>query len=181
MRNIFAKKHEPWKGLVGGLLSGLAGTIVMTQFQNAWNKTSEMLSQEGNGAKAESKGSEEKEDATMKAAGKISSAAGYELSRDEKKKAGPFVHYGFGTAMGAAYGLAKETVPRSWQRMHPALSGSGFGTALFLGADEIALPALNLADKPSKAPASSHLYGLASHLVYGLTVAAVYKGVRHLL
>jgi hypothetical protein len=70
---------------------------------------------------------------------------------------GPVVHYGFGTAMGALYGLAYGFTPRKVKRLQPLVSGSGFGTALFVGADEVAVPALGLSPGPTKAPIGAHL------------------------
>jgi hypothetical protein len=53
-----------------------------------------------------------------------------------------------------------------------------FGAILFAGADELALPLLGLSDKPTKFPLSTHVYGLASHAVYGVTTEAVRLIVR---
>jgi putative membrane protein len=183
MSRLFLRKQpSAWKASVSGLVAGLAATAVMTKFQGVWSKASEELKEKPDGKAAESQQSkEEKEDATMKVAGRVASAAGYELSHEKKKKASPAVHYGFGTAMGAVYGLAKETGPRPLRRMRPALCGAGFGTALFLAADEVAVPALGLSKKPSETPPGDHVYGLVSHLVYGLTVAAAFRLTRKLL
>lgn len=114
----------------------------------------------------------------MKAAGKIAEATGHHLSCEQKKKAGPVVHYGFGTAMGGLYGLAYEFARRDIRSLHPGVGGSGYGTALFVGADEVAVPAFGLSQSASEAPFSSHLYGWASHLVFGLTLEMVRKTVR---
>jgi hypothetical protein len=88
MRHRYQKRHA-MTGLIAGAVSGLAGTVMMTQFQNLWNKLSEdmsaAISKETTGAHRA-----EKEDSIMKAAGKISKGAGYYLSRRERKKAGPF-------------------------------------------------------------------------------------------
>jgi hypothetical protein len=46
------------------------------------------------------------------------------------------------------------------------------------GADEVALPALGLSDKPAAYPLSMHLYGLVSHAVYGVTTGTVRRIVR---
>ncbi|MGH9642288.1 MAG: hypothetical protein ACRD3Q_07660 [Terriglobales bacterium] len=186
----FYRRPSAWKSLVAGTAGGLIATVVMTQFQNTWTKASRALARE-NGRQsdgtqdAEQSNREPKqdqsEDATMKAAGKLARAAGYELSRERKKKAGPFVHYGFGAAMGALYGLAREFEPRTVKSVHPALAGSGYGTAMFLGADEIAVPALGLSEGDGKAPVSLHLYGLLSHIVYGTTLEFARKTIREIL
>jgi putative membrane protein len=145
----------------------------MTQFQNLWSNASEKLKPKGN----EQSSSGKDEDATMKAAGKVAQAAGHHLSKEQKKKAGPIIHYAFGTGMGALYGTVVEVGPRKLRR-HDLLSGVGLGGVLFAGVDEIAVPALGLSKKPTEAPLSSHLYALASHLIYGLTTGAVRKAVR---
>ena len=170
-------KARVWKGAVAGAAAGLAGTIAMTQFQNLWSKASEKLNHNGNHSSSSEQSEPEQEDATMKAAGKLAELARHRLSRDEKKKLGPLVHYAFGTGMGALYGALVEIGPRDLRR-HDLLSGLGFGSVLFAGADEVAVPALGLSGNPNDSPMSSHLYALASHMVYGLTAGAVRKAVR---
>ena len=87
----------------------MAGAIAMTQFQNLWSKAAEKVKANGSSKSSDGSGQEtEKEDATMKVAGKGAEVAGYNLSHEEKKKAAPIVHYGFGTAMGALYGTLTE-------------------------------------------------------------------------
>jgi putative membrane protein len=187
-----------WKGLVAGLAGGIAATVVMTQFQNGWQKALKALQEEKNGgsgksnsqfrdhsqnrpSQGESKNKEENEDATMKAAGKVASLAGYQLSFEEKKKVSPVVHYGFGASMGALYGVLHEMAPKSFRSLNPVLAGVGYGSALFVGADEIAVPSLGLSESPKKTPVSAHVYGLASHAVYGLTGEMVRRTVRKYL
>lgn len=172
-------KQKLWKGIVAGSAAGLAASLAMNQFQSLWSKASKKLSDNGGQSSSEQSG-EDSEDATMKAAGKVAEIAGHHLSPEQKKKAGPIVHYAFGTGMGALYGSLMELGPRELRR-HELLSGIGFGGVLFAGADEIAVPAAGLSGPPQEAPASSHLYALASHVVYGLTTGAVRKAVRAVL
>jgi uncharacterized membrane protein YagU involved in acid resistance len=157
-------RHELGKGIVAGVAGGLIGSIVMTEFQRAWSKFSERGRPQG----------PPKEDASMKAAAKIAALAGRQLSYDSKKKLGPVVHYSFGTLQGALYGAAMEVSGQPGG----LLSGAVFGSALFALADELAVPALGLSGKPKEYPLSSHLYGLASHLVYGLSSEIARRGVR---
>ena len=168
-----------WKGLLAGAAGGLIGTVVMTQFQKGWQKAAEKRHFGNAGARKTSsraQTSEQKEDATMKAAGKLAHIAGQELTHEEKRRASPWVHYGFGTSMGALYGMAMETSPRGVRAQRIPFFGSLFGSALFLGADEMAVPAMGLAEAAETH--SSHLYGWASHLVYGLTTEFVRRQVR---
>jgi len=165
------------KGLFAGLVGGLIGTIVMTEFQNGWSAASKALNNGkagGNSGAQEQQAEQEKEDATMKAAGKIAELMGHQLSHEQKKKLGPLVHYSFGTLQGAVYGGITEMAGDSGS----LLPGLIFGAALFLAADEAAVPALGLSGKPAEYPLSSHLYGLASHLVYGLSADIARRGFR---
>jgi len=111
MRSRYRKQH-PFTGLIVGAISGLAGTVVMTQFQKTWNKISKDIEKNKSEADAKS-GEDQKEDSTMKAAGKISEEIGRPLSREGRKKAGPWVHYAFGTSVGAVFGVATEMEPAS--------------------------------------------------------------------
>jgi putative membrane protein len=141
----------------------------MNQFQKVWAAAEKKISGEN-----QQQGSGDGEDATMKTADRISSTfTGHHLTKAEKKKAGPLVYYAFGTFTGAVYGAAVEVNPSSH-----ALVGMPFGAILFAGADELALPLLGLSDKPTKYPLSTHVYGLASHAVYGVTTEAVRRIVR---
>ena len=167
-----------WKGLAAGMAGGLAGTWVMTEFQNIWNNAERKRQQRENPQKSEQKGkSEQSADATMKTAGAISeSFTGRPLSYQEQKKAAPIVHYGFGTLMGALYGVATEKLPALSKDM-----GLTYATALFVGADEVAIPALGLGPHPVDTPLSKHAYALMSHWIYGITADVVRRGVRFAL
>lgn len=170
-------KRKLWKGLVAGSAAGFAASFAMNQFQAAWSKASQKLSNHSKPGSSDNQSNDDSEDATMKAAGKLAEIARHRLTQEQKKKAGPIIHYVFGTGMGALYGALMEVGPRRMRR-HEFLSGIGFGSVLFAGADEIAVPASGLSGPPTETPLSSHLYALASHVVYGLATGAVRKGVR---
>jgi len=165
--------NDVFKGLAAGLIGGLAGTIVMTQFQNIVTEIGKSASDETGKKQKE----EEGDDATVKMAKAISeNVLDRKLKKSEKESAGNAVHYIFGTTVGAVYGIAAEAAP-----ITSVGFGLPFGTALFIGADEIAVPALGLSEPPTDIPISKHAYGFASHLVYGLTADLVRRGVRKLL
>ncbi|HYH00549.1 MAG TPA: hypothetical protein VD837_15550, partial [Terriglobales bacterium] len=46
--------------------------------------------------------------------------------------------------------------------------GAPFGAAVWLGADEIAMPAAGLSQRPTREPFVSHVRALGAHLVYGV-------------
>ena len=55
--------------------------------------------------------------------------------------------------------------------------GTGFGTGLFVAADEIMVPALGLAKPPAQQPASDQVTHWAAHVVYGGTVELVRRAI----
>lgn len=176
------------KGVVAGLVAGLVASWTMNQFQAAWTKATEgfekphgaqsMQPSEGEqSGQGLEQNKENQDDATVKAAKAISEGIfGHELKEGEKESAGAAVHYAFGTATGALYGGVAEVLPQ-------VTLGAGlpFGAAFWLVADETAVPLLGLSKPPTEYPVSTHVYALASHLVYGLTAEAVRRVVRKAL
>lgn len=172
---IFPKRNSTWKHVIGGFIGGLAATAAMSQFQNALRNLTKPSREESSSPEKEF------EDATVKAAAKLSRLAGHELTPQEKKKAGPLVHYSFGTIMGVVYSMAKANAPDRLRHAPALTSGATFGSALFLAAHEIAVPAFHLAPKPSESPFAEHASELTGHLVYGLTLEAVHAITLKLL
>jgi hypothetical protein len=154
-------KNKVYKALIAGAIGGLAASFIMPRFQfllaHALGHTDP---HEGQG-----------EDATVKIAQRISSVLlGHELSAEEKRMAGPLVHYAYGTAIGMLYGGLVQKHQTTTLGF-----GSAYGAAAWLG-DEIAVPALGLGKNPTETPVSQHFQLLAAHLVYGITL----EGVRRL-
>lgn len=168
------------KGLAAGLVGGLAATWVMTKAQQAWS-AAQSSQEEPSTSESESSGADDGEDdsqpTTVTVASNVSRAlTGRDIPDEKKPVSGQVVHYGFGTLMGGLYGTAAEL-----DRRATAGFGTGFGAALFTSADEAALPALGLSPPPHRVPASTHAYGLMSHLVYGVTAELVRRIVRRAL
>lgn len=169
------RRPDPWRGFLAGMAGGLAASWIMNQYQAGWSKASSALENKKNSvtrnrAADQNESQEgESEDATMKAADRLAQLVLHrELSRQEKEKAGPVMHYGFGALMGGCYGAISEYVPDARRGF-----GTLFGATVFIAADETAVPALGLSKKPNQYPVSSHLYGLSSHVVYGAATEAV--------
>lgn len=64
-----------------------------------------------------------------------------------------------------------------------AAAGLPYGAAVAVAVvmDEALVPAVGLSGPPWASPASTHVYALASQLVFGLTVEVVRRGVHDLL
>ena len=165
--------HEPsvWKGLAAGAIGGIVASWVMEEFQSAWMKVARNGTSQ-NGSNETEKSNQEP--ATVIAAQKVSQTLfDHSLKDDEKGWAGNAVHYATGGTSGAVYGLVAEFAPTV-----TVGAGVPFGTAVWLGIDEAAVPLLGLAKGPTEYPVSTHAYALASHFVYGLTTEVVRRALR---
>jgi putative membrane protein len=175
-----------WKGLVAGLAGGLVASWTMNQFQAAWTRMAEnsekphgaQSMQPSNGSTGnQSEDMKDQDDATVETAKVISEKVfGHELQESEKKPAGAAVHYAFGTATGALYGVLAEFSPQV-----TTAAGLPFGAAFWLIADETAVPLLGLSKGPTEYPLSTHIYAFASHLVYGVTAEFSRRALRQVL
>lgn len=174
------------KGFVAGLAAGLVASWTMNQFQAAWTRIAEG-SEKSHGAQSMqpaegSKGDQqqdvnEQDDATVETAKVISrNVFGHELKESEKEPAGAVVHYAFGTATGGLYGALAEVSPQVTMA-----AGLPFGAVFWLIADEVTTPLLGLSEGPTEYPVSTHVYSLASHLVYGVTAEVTRRALRQVL
>jgi uncharacterized membrane protein YagU involved in acid resistance len=183
-----AKQPSVLRGIITGACAGIAATLIMDQFlkltsagqkavekqrklaqgESPWEIAHEQVQQEQQAA--------EQEGSTEKVARKIAQAAGTQLDQEKKKKAGQVVHYTFGTLMGMVYGVSAELVPEA-----TIGAGTAFGTLLFLGADEVAVPALQLAPAATDTPPTDHLQHWAAHVVYGGSLELVRSLARRFI
>jgi putative membrane protein len=156
-------------GTVAGAAGGVAAAFVMNQFQAVWAKAEKKLSP----PPPEESSNKGGDDATVRTAAGISKMVfHHELTAGEKKWAGPAVHYAFGGMAGALYGAMANST-----RMAAAGGGTGYGSAVWLLADEIGVPAAGLSGPPTKTPPMKHLQAWASHLVYGLVTEGTRRGI----
>lgn len=150
-----------------GAAAGIAAAFLMNCFQIAWGKASKALSSD-----AKDDGSSG-EPTTVKAVDKFQGmVSGRPLPDDDRRVAGNLLHYGFGAVLGVIYSVAGRQFPQvRWGY------GTAYGGAVSILADEMLVPAAGLSPPPTQAPASSHLYGFVSHLVFG----AAMEGSRRLV
>jgi hypothetical protein len=92
------------------------------------------------------------------------------LTPGEREHGGKLVHYSFGAAMGAVYGVGVEYVP-SLRAQHGIL----YGLLLWAGAVPIALPLAGLSAPPGRYSGREHLFGICAHAVFGLVSEATRK------
>lgn len=175
------------KGLIAGLAAGVAATFAMDQFQaglasaqkadkrkkladgeTPWLVANEMAQQEMQQREAEG--------STVKVAEAAAGVVGKTIAKEDRAAAGQAVHYTFGTLMGIVYSVTAELLPEVTTG-----GGTAFATLLFLGGDEVAVPALKLSGPPTDMPASDHLQYWAAHLVYGGTLELTRSLLRRVI
>jgi putative membrane protein len=149
-----------WKGFLAGAVGGLVACFAMVQFY-ALLPNAESSTQQGT------------EDSTVKAASALSqNVFHHKLTPQQKKIAGPLMHYGFGTSVAAIYGAVAEFAPfvhTGW--------GMPLGVAVWLGAHVIAVPALGLSEPVTESTPRKEAAEFGAHLLYGVVV----EGLRCLL
>jgi len=144
------------KGLVAGLIGGLAATAAKSLAEKIYPPRVE--------------GQPEPPELL---AVKI---AGHDLNAPAKALAAGTIHWGFGAAAGAAYGVLAEYFPAATDR-----NGASFGMALETLTHEGALPALGLAAAPEEQTAREHASEMATHVVFGMVTETVRRFVRKML
>ncbi len=163
------------KSIVAGAAGGLAGAFVMNQFQSFVSSVSEEVARREARPQPPKPGPDES--ATVKTAKAISERVfHHELSDDEKKWAGPAVHYGFGAALGALYGGLAEASPVFAKGL-----GTAYGTAVWFGADEVAVPAAGLSGPPTRYPVGVHTQALVSHWIFALAADLTRRAILRIV
>ena len=151
-----------WRGVVAGLVGGVIAA-------GAMSVAHKMAGSLTGAAQKPPPDQREEEDSTVKVAdGMARWILQRPLTENEKPLASNLVHYAFGASVGALYGGVATFVPRV-----TAGVGLPFGVAVWLGAHVIAVPALGLAEPPTRRPRSEEGLEFALHLVYGVVTELV--------
>jgi uncharacterized membrane protein YagU involved in acid resistance len=149
--------------LARGAVLGLVGGLVAAGAMTAAHRLASAITPE-----AEAPSATKEKDSTVKVASAVTRQAGYQLPEQHESRAGAIVHYAFGASVGALYGLVAELVPRV-----TAFLGLPFGVAVWLGAHVVAVPALDLAEPPTRRPVRQEAEEFGLHVVYGMTAEIV--------
>jgi hypothetical protein len=181
-----AKRPSVLRGIITGAAAGITATLIMDQFFKLTSASQKAVEKQMKLAQGESplkiaheqakqeQQAAQKEDSTEIVARKIAQATGKTLDKEQKKTAGRAVHYTFGTLMGVVYGVSAELIPEATTG-----AGTAFGTLLYLGADEVAVPAFQLL--PANSPAADRLQHWAAHVVYGGSLELVRSLLRRFI
>jgi uncharacterized membrane protein YagU involved in acid resistance len=172
---LFAKieRKRTSRAVLAGVLGGLAGTLVMNYAQRLLTEAMDAEPPRSAAGKHDARDWQEREEgrnANELAAQAIATTiGGRPLTDDELTVVAPLAHFGFGAALGAIYGrFLRDDQQCLFTR------GATFGAAVWLFADEIAMPLLRLSRATTERSLEKHLQSFASHIVFG-TVAEVVR------
>lgn len=173
--SFFSPRPSLWKGAVAGLAGGLVGTFVKSQVEPPLQELGERWFPPAPGQKERLGADVEGHPERMPPANLAQGVTRATLDRDQKLKANEGLHWTFGTSAGVAYGVLAEVTGAE----------AGYGVpaslALFAATHGSTLPALGLQASPAKMPTAWWVWEGGSHVVYGLAVELVRRGVRKAL
>jgi hypothetical protein len=163
----------PLLDVAAGAAAGLAGTWVMSlvhqPIMRSGGEATRRREKEAQGGMPP---------ATIRAAEAAAGVAGKPLSPERKRVGGKLVHYAYGIAWGVGFALAARSLARSAPLRWPLAAGAAFGAALWVLSDEVLVPLFRFSRPPTRYPASTHVKGLAAHLVYGVATEASWRLFR---
>lgn len=158
------QRMSVWRGMVAGLVGGAIAAGAMSVVHKGLSRQQPPAEQN-------------QDDATVKVAdGVMRTFLRRPVPEEQKPLAGNVVHYAFGASVGAAYGGVAELMPSITK-----LVGVPFGLAVWLGAHVITVPALGLAEPPTRLPPSKEGLELLLHGVYGAVTEAVRRLTRRVV
>lgn len=159
LRRRSKEKRPLWLDLTFGATAGAIGTWLMAPAMKASSRV-----QPESHRRRESMRSLD-QNASVKAATRLTRRAGVELSKEQQQKAGIAMHWTYGVSCGAGYALLARRLGRI-----PPFSGPAFGALLWAVGDEALAPLLGLAPRPQRLPLSTHAKALGAHVAYGAGV-----------
>jgi putative membrane protein len=167
------------KGALAGAIGGIAGTLAMNYAQRLWTLQVDRTPPRSAGAPHDARDwqerTENRNSNEIAAQALARTTIDRRLSDRELSVVAPLIHFSFGAVVGAAYGAYVDTAPR--QRP----SGAALGSAVWVAADEIAMPLFGLSHSTLERPLEMHVQSLVAHLVYGIVAERVRRVTRPLL
>jgi hypothetical protein len=162
------------RGAIRGAIGGLAGTLAMNYAQRLWTLAMAGRPPVSAAGKHDARDWQERVEHQnsneLAAQAAASVALERPLTRRELAVAAPLIHFSFGAAVGAVYGVYAESKRRR-------RSGAGLGITLWLAADELAMPLLGLSRSTLRRPVEMHAQALVAHLVYGVVAERMRRTV----
>jgi hypothetical protein len=159
--------QSPLSAIIKGAIAGAAGTYVMGE---AMARTPELLQRAGYRLPEAPPGPTGADSPTEEVAERLAEGLVQdEIDEDTKRAAGQVIHWTYGAAWGAAYGVLQSTF------CLPTILGGGlFGAGVAYVGDTL-LPAMRLQAPPELNPRAVNWLHMGTHLVYGVTTALAWR------
>lgn len=164
------RARRPGRDALVGMAAGVVGTWAMNRFWSALQSLNGKEEEEGGQDRdgGEGNGDSTVQESAPETAARLvySTVRGVEPPAPVRLRLATRIHWAQGIAMGGTYGMTRGRAGGA-----DISGGIVFGTALWVVADEVAVPLLGLSEGPAAHPPSEHLEGLGAHLVYGVATA----------
>jgi uncharacterized membrane protein YagU involved in acid resistance len=165
--------EAPMMVVIKGGIAGLAGTAVLTLAMKRAPEAMQRLgisTSEPPASEVQAQSERGAEEPTSKLAEKVAVGMLDTLVEEETKHAaGQAVHWGYGAAWGAMYGIVQSSL-----RFPDLLHGTVFGTIVGLVASTV-VPAIGLTPPPKRQPMLINAMQMVYHLLYGWTTALTFR------
>jgi len=169
--------------LLVGVCAGLAAGFVMNQFSRAitgltggreGDAAAPGTNRVGRGAQPPQATAEAEQDAAVRVGTSAYEAVtGTRPPPSQELRLGTAAHYALSASLGVVYALMEERRPSM-----RAGRGALYGAVVWVVADEGVVPALGLSRGPRELGPGVLLYGLAAHIVYGLSLEFAYARLK---
>ena len=158
-----ASYQTPISAIVKGALAGAAGTWVMSK---AMERVPSLLRETGVPLPKAPRSPTGSKTPTEEVADGLAEAGEVgPLDEDERATAGQAIHWGYGAAWGAVYGIMQSSL-----RLPHIIIGTLFGALVGSVADTV-MPRLGLQTSPAGRPPSLTVLYMSYHLIYGWATA----------
>ncbi|MEO6578370.1 MAG: DUF1440 domain-containing protein [Candidatus Limnocylindria bacterium] len=165
-----ATHQSPLAVIVKGALAGAAGTAVMGAFME---RAPQLMGQLGIRLPEGPPGPTAPDTPTEELAERLAEGVAKEpLDADAKAIGGQAVHWTYGAAWGAFFGVMQSTL-----RLPHLLHGTAFGVLVGVVGDTV-MPRLGLQNAPSRNPDSLNVMHMAGHVVFGWATALTYAALN---
>jgi putative membrane protein len=158
--------QSPLAVIVKGAIAGAAGTAVMGV---AMEQLPSLLAQYGIRLPPEGPGPAEPDTPTEEMAERVVEGVAHQpLDEEVKPLAGQAVHWAYGAAWGAAYGVMQSTL-----KLPHLVHGTLFGALVGVVAETV-VPAMRLQRSPATNPPQINALHFGSHIIFGWATALTY-------
>lgn len=161
--------QSPLTVIIKGAIAGATGTAVMSAVMQRAPELIERIGIPMPEPQAPPRHPDEPDAPTADAADRVASGVAREpLDPGARAKAGEAIHWVYGAAWGAFYGIIQSSL-----KLPHLLHGTLFGVLVY-GVATTLVPRMRLAPSPADQPPQLNALQLGTHLVYGWATAITY-------